>query len=97
MPIFLSLKGRIVLIKSGGHRTRFCGRAACVESVHHMRFLRFLREDWGEFLKWHVCERGKKALKNPFFQNLHRDITLDALFHGGHHVMRNKRCAVQDQ
>ena len=25
--------------------------------------------------KWHVCERGKKALKNLFFQNLHRDIT----------------------
>ena len=67
MPIFLSLKGRIVLIKSGGHRTRFCGRAACVESVHHMRFLRFLREDWGEFLKWHVCERGKKALKKSVF------------------------------
>ena len=25
----------------------FCGRAA--ESAHQMHFLRFLREDWGEF------------------------------------------------
>ena len=33
-------------------------------------FLRFLREDWGEFQ-----ERGKNVLKNPFLQNLHRDIT----------------------
>ena len=33
-------------IKNGGHRTRFCARAA--ESVHQMHFLRFLREDWGE-------------------------------------------------
>ena len=24
-------------------------------------------------------------------------MTLDALFHGGHHVMRNTRCAVQNQ
>ena len=30
----------------------------------------------GRVSKWHVCERGKKALKNPFFQNLHRDITV---------------------
>ena len=33
--------------KNGGHRTRFCTRAA--ESVHQMHFLRVLREDWGEF------------------------------------------------
>ena len=24
--------------------------------------------------KWHVCERAKKVIKNPFLQNLHRDI-----------------------
>ena len=34
-------------IKNGGYRTRFCSRAA--ESAHQMHFLRFLREDWGEF------------------------------------------------
>ena len=38
-----------------------------------MHFLQFLREDWGVSLKKHVCGRGKKALKNPFLQNLHRD------------------------
>ena len=30
----------------------------------------------GRVSKWHVCERGKKVLKNQFFQNLHRDITV---------------------
>ena len=33
--------------KNGGHRTRFCGRAA--ESAHHMHFLWLLREDWHKF------------------------------------------------
>ena len=51
----------------------FCGRAA--ESAHQMHFLRFLRDDWGEFLNRKYVERGKKVLKNPFLQNLHRDIT----------------------
>ena len=37
-------------------------------------FLDFLREDWGEFQN-RICERGKKVLKNPFLQNLHRDIS----------------------
>ena len=30
----------------------------------------------GRVSKWHVCGRGKKALKIPFLQNLHRDITV---------------------
>ena len=57
--------------KSGGQRTRFCGRAA--ESAHQMHFLEM---GLGRFSKWHVCERAKKALKNQFLQNLHRDITV---------------------
>ena len=60
-------------LKNGGHRTRFCGRAA--ESAHQKHFLRFLREDWGEFRNRMYVKRGKKELKNPFLQNLHRDIT----------------------
>ena len=47
-------------------------RATCVSSD----FERGL----GRISKWHVCERGKKALKNPFFQNLHRDITVRTLW-----------------
>ena len=39
---------------------RFCGRAACAESVHHMRFLRFLREDWGEFQSGMYVKGGRK-------------------------------------
>ena len=35
----------------------------------------FVRE-LGRVSKWHVCGRRKKALKNPFLQNLHRDITV---------------------
>ena len=38
------------------------------------RFLDFER-GLGRVLKKNVCERGKKVLKNPFLQNLHRDIT----------------------
>ena len=30
----------------------------------------------GRDSKWHVCERGKKVIKNSFLQNLHRDITV---------------------
>ena len=61
-------------IKNGGHRTRFCDRAT--ESEHQMYFLRFLR-GLGRVSKWHVCGRGKKALKNPFLQHIHRDITVN--------------------
>ena len=39
-----------------------------------------------------------KILKAFLFSQLHfNNVTLDALFHGGHHVMRSKRCAVQNQ
>ena len=43
--------------------------------LHQMHFLRFLREDWGEFRNRMYVKRGKKVLKNPFLQNLHQDIT----------------------
>ena len=70
---FFSLKGSTVLTKietkSGGQPIRFCGRAA--ESAHQMHFLEM---GLGRVSKWCVCERGKKALKNQFLQNLHRDI-----------------------
>ena len=60
VPIFFSSKVSTVLIqnheiKNGG---RFCGIAA--KSVHHMHFLRFLREDMGRVWKRYVCEREKK-------------------------------------
>ena len=41
-------------------------RTTCISSD-------FLR---GQVSKWHECGRGKEALKNPFFQNLHQDITV---------------------
>ena len=44
-------------IKIGGHRTRFCGRAA--ESEHQMHFLRFLRGNWGEFQNGMYLEGGR--------------------------------------
>ena len=34
-----------------------------------MHFLRFLREHWGEFQKWHLCERGRK------YQSIFTDFT----------------------
>ena len=40
-----------------------------------MHFLRFFKEDWDEF-KMACMWKGKKALKNPFLQNIHRDITV---------------------
>ena len=32
----------------------------------------------GRVSKYNVCQRGKKVLKNPFLQNLRRDITFRA-------------------
>ena len=40
-----------------------------------MHFLRCLREDWGELQNRMYRKEGKKVLKNPFLQNLQRDIT----------------------
>ena len=111
-------------------------RRSCRKCAPHS-FSPILERGLGRISKWHVCGRGKKALNNPFFQNLHRDITvrtqfaniantlheshlgknqpqpkiliaflssqlhfnnvtLHALYHGGHLVMRSKRCAVQN-
>jgi len=58
MPNFFSLKGSTALIKNGGQRTRFYGRAA--ESVHQTHFLRFLREDWDRFQNDMYVEGRKK-------------------------------------
>ena len=55
---FSHQKEATVLIKNGGHRTHFCGRAA--ESVHQMYFLRFLREDWGKFQNRMYVKVGRK-------------------------------------
>ena len=68
VPIFFSSKVSTVLIqnheiKNGG---RFCGIAA--KSVHHLHFLRFLREDMGRVSKRYVCEREKKLLKSTFYR-----------------------------
>ena len=51
-------------MKNGGHRTHF---------------LRFLREDWGEFQN-RMYVKGEESIKNPFLQNLHRDITFRTQF-----------------
>ena len=48
----------------GGHRSRFCGRAE--ESALQMHFLRFLREDWGEFQNT-MYVKGERKYKNPLF------------------------------
>ena len=38
--------------------------------------MHFLEMGLGQVSKCHVCERGNKALKNQFLQNLHQDITV---------------------
>ena len=57
-------------------RTRkmpFCGSyRKCAQNAFPPIFERGL----GRVSKWQVCGRGKKELKNPFLQNLHRDITV---------------------
>ena len=58
---------------NGGHRARFCSRAA--GSAHQMHFLRFLKEDWGTFQNVMYVKGERKYLKNPCLQNLHRDIS----------------------
>ena len=40
-----------------------------------MHFLRFLKEDWGAFQNVMYVKGGRKYLKNPCLQNLHRDIS----------------------
>ena len=44
------------------------------ESAHHMHFLRFLREDWGEFQKacmWKGEESIKKSVFTEFTSRYH--------------------------
>ena len=55
-------------MKYGGHRTPCCGRAA--ESVHHMHFLRVLREDWGEYQNGMYVEGGRKHLNSSLMMSL---------------------------
>ena len=47
-----------------------------------MHFLRFLREDWGECQNRMYVKGGMyvKVFKNPFLQNLDRDITFSTQF-----------------
>ena len=52
--------------KNGGHRTRFCGRAA--ESPHQMHHLRYLREDWGEFQNGMYVKGARKFEKIRFYR-----------------------------
>ena len=59
--------------KDGGHRTRFCG--SC-RKCSPKAFSSICGRGLGRDSKWHVCERGKKIIKNSFLQNLHRDITV---------------------
>ena len=69
LVIELPLKGGIVIIKimkkNKGHRACFGGRAA--ESAHHLHFLRFLREDWGDFQSGVYVEGGRKHWKIRFY------------------------------
>ena len=78
--LFFSLKGSTFLTKIMKQKLWvcvlfFCGRTA--ESAHQIHFLEM---GLGRVSKWHICERGKKALKNQFLHNLHRDITVRTQF-----------------
>ena len=63
---FYEKKVALFLSKSW-KKTRFFARAACAESAHHMHFLRFWERN-GMYVEWHVCGRGKKALKIHFYR-----------------------------
>ena len=51
-------------IKTRGHRTGFGGRAE--ESARKLHFLRFLREEWGEFQNGSYVEGGRRLFFGPF-------------------------------
>ena len=51
-------------IKTRGHRTGFGGRAE--ESAHKLHFLRFLREEWGEFQNGIYVEGERRLFFGPF-------------------------------
>ena len=46
-----------------------------LQKVRANAFSLIFERGLGRVSKWNVCERRKKVLKNPFLQNLHRDIT----------------------
>ena len=82
MPIFSSLKGSAVLIKIMKYKMilnikwspySFCSIA--VESAHQMHYLRFLREDWGQFqhIESHLGKKQPQAkiLIASLFRQLH--------------------------
>ena len=77
MPIFFSSKGSTVLIKI---MTKKLGslysflRWSCRKCAPNA-FSPIFERGLGRVSKLNVCHRGKEVLKNPFFQNLHRDIT----------------------
>ena len=50
-------------------------RHQCRKCAPHA-FSPIIKTGLGRVSKWQVCGRGKKAQNNPFFQNLHRDITV---------------------
>ena len=52
------------------------------ESAHQMLFLRFLREDWGEFQHRMYVKAGRKYLKISFYR-----IYIEIL-HLGHNVIK---------
>ena len=53
-------------------------RQSCRKYTPHA-FSLIIERGLARVSKWHVCGRGKKALNNPFFQNLHRDITVTCM------------------
>ena len=78
LPIFFShWKEALFLLKSWnkiwGSPYSFL-RRSCRKCAPNSFFPIFERGQ-GWVSKWQVCGRGKKSLKNPFLQNLHRDIT----------------------
>ena len=77
MPIFSSLKEALFLLKlwniKWGSPYSFCSIA--VESAHQMHYLRFLREDWGQFqhIESHLGKKQPQAkiLIASLFRQLH--------------------------
>ena len=77
MPIFFSSKGSTVRIKIMKYKMGVTVLVFAVElqKVRANAFSPIFERGLGRVSKLNVCHRGKKVLKSPFFQNLHRDIT----------------------
>ena len=65
-----------------GHRSRLCGRAA--ESARQMHFLRFVREDWGEFQNT-MYVKGERKYKKSVVYRIYIEIS-----HLGHNVIKKE-------